>query len=225
MSNVYHFVVPYRHRPDNLTEFLHKFPVFLDSQDYIDGYSVSIIEQDDSNRFNLGALINIGFINLTKIEDFSEHFFVFHPVDCYPTESLSYEVKDFPVIMYCDPKCHWGYPKAVGFRVPEFLKVNGYSNQFWAWGGEDEEMYHRLRLLGIPFENRQCNFEMKETIHPPGFADKSNIPRNTELPLEFLNHKNIFYSGLNTLDFRINFTHHMFPGIILHNVTILNERT
>ena len=25
-----------------------------------------------------------------------------------------------------------------------FAKVNGFSNQFWGWGGEDDDMYNRL---------------------------------------------------------------------------------
>jgi predicted glycosyltransferase involved in capsule biosynthesis len=26
-----------------------------------------------------------------------------------------------------------------------FESVNGYSNQFWGWGGEDDDMWNRIR--------------------------------------------------------------------------------
>lgn len=31
----------------------------------------------------------------------------------------------------------------------EYLRVNGYSNQFWAWGGEDDDMGLRLKAENI----------------------------------------------------------------------------
>jgi hypothetical protein len=39
------------------------------------------------------------------------------------------------------------YPSLVGgvlgFKPDHFWKVNGYSNLFWIWGGEDDNMYYR----------------------------------------------------------------------------------
>jgi hypothetical protein len=31
----------------------------------------------------------------------------------------------------------------VAFRTEHFLKVNGYSNLYWGWGGEDDDMGQR----------------------------------------------------------------------------------
>lgn len=28
----------------------------------------------------------------------------------------------------------------------DFLRVNGYSNLFWGWGGEDDDLYRRIRM-------------------------------------------------------------------------------
>ena len=30
----------------------------------------------------------------------------------------------------------------------QFIKVNGFSNQFWGWGGEDDDMSNRIRFHG-----------------------------------------------------------------------------
>lgn len=29
---------------------------------------------------------------------------------------------------------------ALSIRVDDYLNVNGYSNLYWAWGGEDDDM-------------------------------------------------------------------------------------
>jgi predicted glycosyltransferase involved in capsule biosynthesis len=30
----------------------------------------------------------------------------------------------------------------------QFTTVNGFSNKFWGWGGEDDEMWNRLKNAG-----------------------------------------------------------------------------
>lgn len=38
---------------------------------------------------------------------------------------------------------------AVAFTEWQYKAVNGYSNIFWGWGGEDDDMNLRLRLTGL----------------------------------------------------------------------------
>lgn len=38
---------------------------------------------------------------------------------------------------------------AVGFAQWQYLAVNGYSNVYYGWGGEDDDMNIRIRLTGI----------------------------------------------------------------------------
>ncbi|WAR07167.1 BRE4-like protein [Mya arenaria] len=35
----------------------------------------------------------------------------------------------------------------LSFRDKHFTKVNGYSNLYWGWGAEDDDMHKRLSLL------------------------------------------------------------------------------
>ena len=37
----------------------------------------------------------------------------------------------------------------VAISLDHFMKVNGYSNQYWGWGGEDDDMSNRLVMKGL----------------------------------------------------------------------------
>lgn len=37
----------------------------------------------------------------------------------------------------------------VSFSTEHYIKINGFSNLFWQWGGEDDNMYDRTVLSGL----------------------------------------------------------------------------
>ena len=39
----------------------------------------------------------------------------------------------------------------------DFKKVNGYSNKFWGWGGEDDDMRQRIKSAGLGKKNLTLN--------------------------------------------------------------------
>ena len=40
---------------------------------------------------------------------------------------------------------------------PIFRQLNGFSNQFWGWGGEDDDMRVRIRKLKLRVERYSPN--------------------------------------------------------------------
>ena len=54
------------------------------------------------------------------------------------------------------------YPKFFGavvlFNKQDIVKVNGYSNEYWGWGFEDEELRERCALAGLSLGARDGTF-------------------------------------------------------------------
>lgn len=75
-------VVPYRDRPGNLNAFLRYMHVFLAEQNLFD-YGIFIVEPRQDLVFNRALLLNVGFLEVLKIDP-SYDCFIFHDVDMLP---------------------------------------------------------------------------------------------------------------------------------------------
>ena len=42
---------------------------------------------------------------------------------------------------------------------PHFEIINGYSNEYWGWGGDDDELRRRIEAKHIPIHARKCKFK------------------------------------------------------------------
>lgn len=38
---------------------------------------------------------------------------------------------------------------AIAINVEDYIKVNGYSNKYWGWGGEDDDMGIRVMAKDV----------------------------------------------------------------------------
>ena len=135
-------VVPYRKRPGHLRKFRDAISTYLKDQDY----ELIVVEQNDDLPFNRGKLLNIGFQQATrKLCD----YVVFHDVDMLPID-VDYSYSDVPIHLAngftnSDREIFDTYFGGVTlFPIDLFKKVNGYSNEYWGWGFEDDDLLMRL---------------------------------------------------------------------------------
>nr|XP_015832130.2 beta-1,4-galactosyltransferase 1 [Nothobranchius furzeri] len=143
-------IIPFRNRHENLTHWLYYLHPFLQRQQL--DYGVYVINQDGDGTFNRAKLMNIGYAEALKEDDYN--CFLFSDVDLVPLDDrnlyrcfsnprhLSVAVDKFD---YKLP-----YEKIFGgvtaLTKEQFLTVNGFSNTFWGWGGEDDDLYNRVML-------------------------------------------------------------------------------
>lgn len=116
-------------------------------------FHIFIIEQsNDNRRFNRGKLLNIGF-DLAKKQSASTY--VFHDVDLIPSLDLLQYYETEPVASpvhiarvwnrYSDNRNYFG--GIVAFSKHQFESINGFPNNFWGWGGEDDELIKRVKKV------------------------------------------------------------------------------
>jgi hypothetical protein len=162
-------IVPFRdlheaqNRAAHLSQFAPHMVSFLSKQlgVQISNYKIFIIEQsNDERKFNRGKLLNIGF-DLARKDPTNPKFdvFVFHDVDLLPGKELIDYYAAFPLKPMHIARCWDRYalnPKYFGgivaFSEQDMVRINGYPNTFWGWGGEDDEMQKRLEKCGIEWE-------------------------------------------------------------------------
>ncbi|RXG61045.1 Beta-1,4-N-acetylgalactosaminyltransferase bre-4, partial [Armadillidium vulgare] len=146
-------VIPFRDRAAHLAVFLHNIHPFLQKQQ-ID-YAIYIVEQAGSGKFNRAMALNVGFIEALKIHSYD--CFIFHDIDLIPEDDRNlYTCPVQPrhmsvainVMQYKLP-----YNDIFGgvsaMTVDQFRTVNGFSNKFWGWGGEDDDMSNRIKISWI----------------------------------------------------------------------------
>jgi len=141
-------IIPFRDRDEHLRIFLHHIHPILMRQNL--HYRIFIISQDDSELFNRAMLFNVGYVEAMKIMNFN--CLVFHDVDLLPEDDRNiYTCADNPRHLSVSiDKFKYKLPYVEIFggaaaMTPEQLtKVNGFSNQYWGWGGEDDDMFKRI---------------------------------------------------------------------------------
>ncbi|XP_053715836.1 beta-1,4-galactosyltransferase 2-like [Synchiropus splendidus] len=177
-------VIPFRHREQHLAHWLYYLhPILMRQQ--ID-YGVYVIHQAGEGIFNRAKLMNVGYMEALKEYDYN--CFVFSDVDLVPLDDRNlYRCYDEPRhLAVAMDKFNFRLPYNTYFggvsslSKEQFLKINGFSNTYWGWGGEDDDIYKRIifKKLSISRPNMMIG-KYKMVRHNRDPHNESN-PKNPD---------------------------------------------
>lgn len=193
-------IVPYRNRESQLKTFLIYMHNYLRRQRI--HYRIFIIEQNDQKPFNRAKLFNIGSVMAKK---FNYDCIVLHDVDLLPMYlGHMYSCTAKPRHMCAgvsDFRYNLIYPELFGgvisITLDQFTLINGLSNLYEGWGGEDDDFYARLEATKISI----CRFPPAYNVYYmlPHKKEPPNVNRRNLLANAVQRHR---FEGLNTLHFK-----------------------
>jgi hypothetical protein len=163
--------VPYRNREEHLKEFIPVISKFLESKD-ID-FKIYFAHQVDDKLFNRGAMKNIAAKH--AFEDGCDYI-VWHDIDMVPEDdtcdySFPNDNPQHIAVRISQSDYQLKYEEyfggAVVFSKEQVEKTNGYSNDYWDWGMEDDDLFWRC---------------VKE-----GYANKTKLDYNEEQIVAYFN--------------------------------------
>lgn len=144
---------------------------------YHPDWNIFIIEQSqDGKKFNRGALLNIG---ARIAEDAGISYVIFHDVDLIPLKALVPYYTSFPqnpihiakvwTTKYDSPDFLGG---VLSMSLKDIKEVNGFPNNFWGWGGEDDALRNRLKM-------KKMNV-YQPTMRGEGFKELAHVDSRTK---------------------------------------------
>lgn len=202
-------IVPYRDRAPQLEAFLfHIHPVLQRQQ--LD-YRIFVIEQSSDEKFNRASLMNVGFVESNRI-DTGFTCFIFHDVDLLPEDDRN---------MYVCPKEETNQAKHISVAVNKWKyrlqykkyfggvtalsksqvkRINGFSNEFYGWGGEDDDILHRIEDANITVFRQPANIaRFTMLLHGKETANKDL----TQMMEKSKEGKHFSEDGLNSLRYEL----------------------
>ncbi len=163
LQDKYSIIIPYRDREEHLEVLLPRLQQVFSKYDY----EIIVSEQNDSDNFNLANTQNVAAQYATG------NIIVLHQVDYYPTDDVSYEIQDQPILParrgifvnsdfskrnYYD--IPGGYRKweteidenfyggVIVMRKEHWDTINGINPLYKGWGNEDEDLRERFKWAG-----------------------------------------------------------------------------
>lgn len=160
--------VPFRDRFEHLEKFIPHMSNFLNERN-ID-FKIFVCNQTDTKPFNRGKTKNIAF-DIARKEGYD--YFAFHDIDLLPEDSscdysypddnprhLAFHLPDYGFdISYQDT-----FGGVVIFTKDQFEKVNGYYNDYWGWGAEDDDLFYRCKKHGHSVKTIIDMYKKQQTV-------------------------------------------------------------
>jgi len=171
-------IFPFRNRDTHLKLALSPIHQHLINQNVnYELYVIEQMDDKPFNRaklFNVGVIEAVLKIEKPKSEACAKHeasssstnstssskthfCLILHDIDLMPLNStIPYRCSGNPTLLSSGiSKFNYKLPYAsyfggaVSIPLTQFIKINGMSNDFWGWGGEDDDFYRRLTENGL----------------------------------------------------------------------------
>lgn len=221
-------IIPIRNREQQLKVFLWHMHPILQKQEL--SYRIFVVEQIGDTMFNKGAIYNIGFLDTLNIGDFD--CYIFHDVDLLTeNERNRYDCKGGPrhmsaavdTLKYKLPHLQiFGGVEALSKN--QFLEINGFSNMFWGWGGEDDDLYTRITFKGYKLTRPSMKigrYKMNTYFHyRSDGVNKDNVKMYHD---EKSRIKRIYKDGLNQVA-KLDFTKAVVVDLMYTRISINLKR-
>lgn len=145
-------VIPYRDRDQHLA----KFKAYM--QPHYPDADIVVIEQSAGKPFNRGKLLNIGVL------EFEADYYALHDVDMLPVKA-DYTMPECPTLLATKvQQFNYQMPYAGYFggvvliSRKDMHRCNGFDNDFWGWGAEDDNFRQRILSSVGRVDYRDCVF-------------------------------------------------------------------
>jgi hypothetical protein len=173
LNSRFAIIVPFRDREKHLR----KFKPYMEAR--FKNADIFVIEQAPGKAFNRGKLLNIGVIEAAGYD-----YYALHDVDMLPVQS-DYSAPSMPTLLATKAQ-QFGYkmpfPEYFGGVVliarDHILKCNGYHNEFWSWGAEDNSFRDRVLSVGLEIHSRDCTYN---SLPHERKIDQQLYPKNCNL--------------------------------------------
>jgi len=212
-------------------------------------FDIYIIEQSqDGEPFNIGKLKNIGYDIASKKNKYSHY--IMGDIDMLPNYEL------MPYLVKCpkeyislgirgtryerkNKSLNIQFAGALLNMNPSFFKkINGYPNNFWGWGGEDNALLNRSLSVGhsyIDYPKMGSVIDIEETSDMKTINDPTPTMRLKKEEIGCSRYENLLEdmkswnkNGLNSLDYNIIKTTHIKnevnPNIYQFQVDLLKKK-
>jgi len=185
MSHKLGVCVPYRNREEHMNIFVPHVSKFLTERGI--EHTIYLAHQCDDKLFNRGLMKNIA---AKYAFDDGCDYIVWHDIDMVPEDdSCDYSFpNDNPQhiavrISQSDYQLKYEeyFGGAVVFSKEQVEKTNGYSNDYWDWGMEDDDLFWRCVMEGYVEKTKLDYNENDTTGYFNGKNSKISFPVNIKL--------------------------------------------
>lgn len=195
-------IIPYRDREDHLSIWLHHMHSFLQKQQL--DYTIFVVEQSRKDKFNRAQLMNVGALESLKLYPFQ--CFIFHDVDLLPEDDRNiYSCPQQPrhmsvaidTLNYRLPyKAIFGGVSAMS--TGHYKQLNGFSNKYWGWGGEDDDMSNRITHNKLYISRYPANIARYKML-----SHKKDTPNPNRFKTLYEGKKRFMKDGANSCKYRV----------------------